>query len=245
MNFLFSQLSRKELFSKKASAEERMGIRTDSWMTGSKDRPGNRSGSLYTPFVELGTYCVSECPSWTPRLQGKAFWFCVSSGPCKHHWREAKHYSCILARASQKYQHTYGCSKFLNPYFYIIFFYCISKFVWSVSTCVMTYILKICFSLSSCYVGIILTPFFKKGFKVVTNQLFFPPYLLQTDMLIKYNSNQLWENKFLKRYYKIKIKCFTVRVHGNKITQWRSVLLSFWTGDKQLEDNIICTPRFG
>lgn len=134
-------------------------------MTGSKDRPGNKADSLYTPFVELGTYCVSGCLSWIPRLQGKAFWFCVSSGPCKHHWREAKRYSCILARVPQKYQHTCGHSKFQNPYFYIIFFYCFSQFMWNVGTCVMTYILKIRFPPYSFYVGIILIPLFKRGFR--------------------------------------------------------------------------------
>lgn len=90
----------------------------DSWRTGSKDRQGGESDGLYTPFGELGTCCVSECPAWTPHLQGKAFWFLVSSGPWKHYGKEAKHYS-MLARVLPEYQCTWS-SKFQNPSFYII-----------------------------------------------------------------------------------------------------------------------------
>lgn len=51
-------------------------------------RAGGSAEGWHILFVELGTCFLSKCPAWTPRLQGKAAWFLVSSQAWKHHWRE-------------------------------------------------------------------------------------------------------------------------------------------------------------
>lgn len=73
--------------------ERTLWARAASWRPGRcSARQGRAGGSpegSHILFVELGTCFLSECPAWTPRLQGKAAWFPVSSQAWKHYWRKA------------------------------------------------------------------------------------------------------------------------------------------------------------
>lgn len=98
------QLTASSLFSKpsRPAAWEDTVNKTRLLKNGrSRARQGRAGGSAEGPcllFVELGTCFLSECLAWTPRLQGKAAWFPVSSRAWKHHWGREKPLFFSLAK---------------------------------------------------------------------------------------------------------------------------------------------------